>query len=477
MLAKLEESPFYAEGGGQVADTGRVAWDGGSARVTDVYRLGDDQALKLGGAEGSPPEAGAHVEAEVDRAARHATMRNHTATHLLHAALRERLGTHVRQAGSAVRPDKLRFDFTHGAPLTPEEVRDVGDMVNEWIKGEPPRPRDADVARRGREARSDGALRREVRRVGAGRRGRRGLARALRRDPRRQHGRGRDLHDRDRGLERGERAPHRGPDRPCGDRLVPRALAGAGRGRQPARLRAGPGRGARRAGERLAELERTAKEAGAADVSKQADEIVAAGERIGEITVFVGATHEADQRTLLDLADRIKQRAGDSAVVLGGANDGKVALVASFSDAAIAKGLSAAAVIKEAAQLVGGGGGGRDNVAQAGGKDPERLDDALAVAKEAIESKLGMRVMALDYGSARCGCAISDPTGTLATPLSAFSPPEIDEIAEGRPRQRGRPRYRRFARRTERGRGRAGPPDPGLRKRTGGASPSAGRDL
>ncbi len=111
--------------------------------------------------------------------------------------------------------------------------------------------------------------------------------------------------------------------------------------------------------------------------------------------------------------------------MLGGADGGKVALVASFSEAAIAKGLSAAEVIKEAAQLVGGGGGGRDNVAQAGGKDPERLDDALAAAKGAIENKLAMRVMALDYGSARCGCAISDPTGTLATPLSAFSPPEV----------------------------------------------------
>src|SRR5918995_1078793 len=130
-LVKLEESPFYAEGGGQVADSGRIRWDEAEARVVDVYRVGEDQAVKV---QGPVPEPGNRVEAEVERATRHATMRNHTATHLLHAALRERLGTHVRQAGSAVRPDKLRFDFTHGAPLSNEEVVEIGDRVNEWIK-------------------------------------------------------------------------------------------------------------------------------------------------------------------------------------------------------------------------------------------------------------------------------------------------------------------------------------------------------
>ncbi|MFL5907483.1 MAG: alanine--tRNA ligase, partial [Solirubrobacterales bacterium] len=132
-LVKLEESPFYAEGGGQVADSGEVRWEGGSARVADVYRIGDDQAIEL---ESSPDGlgAGTRVEAQVDHVSRFATMRNHTATHLLHAALRERLGTHVRQAGSAVRPDKLRFDFTHGAPLSNEELRAIGDRVNDWIK-------------------------------------------------------------------------------------------------------------------------------------------------------------------------------------------------------------------------------------------------------------------------------------------------------------------------------------------------------
>ncbi|HET9153923.1 MAG TPA: alanine--tRNA ligase, partial [Solirubrobacterales bacterium] len=135
-LVKLEESPFYAEGGGQVADSGVLRWNGAEARVVDVYRLGEDQALEVEAAAAIEP--GVAVEAEVDHEARFATMRNHTATHLLHAALRERLGAHVRQAGSAVRPDKLRFDFTHGQALSAEELRDVEDRVNEWIKASRP---------------------------------------------------------------------------------------------------------------------------------------------------------------------------------------------------------------------------------------------------------------------------------------------------------------------------------------------------
>ena len=122
MLAKLVESPFYATGGGQVHDGGVIECeDGGcSARVVDVVRLGDDQALVLEPSSGELHD-GERVLARVDRRARRATECNHTATHLLHAALRERLGTHVRQAGSYVGPDKLRFDFTHGAPLSDED--------------------------------------------------------------------------------------------------------------------------------------------------------------------------------------------------------------------------------------------------------------------------------------------------------------------------------------------------------------------
>src|SRR5436189_1298127 len=132
VLAKLEESPFYPEGGGQVSDSGVVESPGGKARVVDVYRLGDDQALALEPLEGEigPGET---VKAFVERASRLATMRNHTATHLLHAALRQRLGTHVRQAGSYVGPDKLRFDFTHGERLSVADAAAVEELVNGWI--------------------------------------------------------------------------------------------------------------------------------------------------------------------------------------------------------------------------------------------------------------------------------------------------------------------------------------------------------
>src|SRR4051812_12063822 len=139
LVAKLVESPFYATGGGQVHDAGLIECeDGGcAAKVVDVVRLGDDQALVLEPVKGELHD-GERVWARVDRHARRATECNHTATHLLHAALRERLGPHVRQAGSYVGPDKLRFDFTHGAPLTPDDVHAVEDRVNAWILANQP---------------------------------------------------------------------------------------------------------------------------------------------------------------------------------------------------------------------------------------------------------------------------------------------------------------------------------------------------
>jgi len=384
-LAKLEESPFYAEGGGQVADRGVIRRDGDEVGVLDVYRLGDDQVLKL--EAGLNP--GAVVEAEVDPVTRYATMRNHTATHLLHAALRERLGAHVRQAGSAVRPDKLRFDFTHGAPLGPEEVRDIDNRVNEWIKESHP-VRALEMSRS--EAERLGAMALFGEKYGD-------WVRVIE-----VEGVSRELCG---GTHVGNTAAigifviaHEGSSAANVRRIE--ALTG------PAaidwfRERSGrleevgwivgsgqdPVGGARRLSERVGELEEQAAEAGSAEISKKAEEIAAAGQVISGITVFVGRGEDADQRSLLDLADRIKSRAGDAAVVLGGADDSKVALVASFSNSVVERGLSAAEVVRDAAQVIGGGGGGRDNVAQAGGRDASKLDEALAKAREAIEAKLG----------------------------------------------------------------------------------------
>jgi alanyl-tRNA synthetase len=386
VLVKLEESPFYAEGGGQVADSGVIAWDGGEARVADVYRVGEDQALRVGvGA----PDPGTVVTAHVDHVARHATMRNHTATHLLHAALREQLGTHVRQAGSAVRPDKLRFDFTHGAPLGPEEVRAVEDRVNEWVKASRPvRPMEMERA----EAEALGAMALFGEKYGD-------WVRVIEVEEVSRELCG-GTHVANTGevgifaiVSEGSSAANvrriealTGPAaidyfRQRSDDLV---AAGALLGSEREPLVA-----ARRASERLAELERRATELGRKEAGEEAEALIAGAEDVGGIKVVAARAHGADQRELLDLADRVKQKLGEAAVVLGGTDDGKVALVAGFTPGAIERGLSAATVVREAAAVVGGGGGGRDDAAQAGGREPEKLDEALETARSAIRAALG----------------------------------------------------------------------------------------
>jgi alanyl-tRNA synthetase len=387
-LVKLEESPFYAEGGGQVADSGVVRWSGGEAEVRDVHRVGEDQALEIGpGADGL--QAGARVEAEVDRRTRYATMRNHTATHLLHAALRERLGTHVRQAGSAVRPDKLRFDFTHGHALGAAEVRAVEDRVNGWIAESLP-------------VRWMNMSRPEAERLGA---------MALFGEKYGDWVRVVEVEDVSREL--------------CGGTHVANtaeigAFVIAGEGSSAANVRriealTGPAAvewlqerahelaeagellgspqdplaGARRAAERLATASAGDREAAGQQLAEEATRLAAEAVEAGGLKLVVAPVPIVDQRALLELANRVQSSLGDTAIVLGGSADGKVGLVALFSLAAQERGLSAAAIIREAAQLVGGGGGGRDDMAQAGGKEPERLDEALAAARQAIEGRLG----------------------------------------------------------------------------------------
>jgi alanyl-tRNA synthetase len=387
-LIKLEESPFYPEGGGQVSDSGSVSWDGEGARVADVYRLGDDQVIRLE-ESGPAPEPGSRVRAEVDHDARHATMRNHTATHLLHAALRERLGTHVRQAGSAVRPDKLRFDFTHGAALSPAEVREIEDRVNEWIKASRP-VRALHMSRA--EAEKLGAMALFGEKYGD-------WVRVIEVD-----GVSRELCGGTHVANTAEIGIFSIVSEGSSAANVRRVEAITGpaaidwfRERSDALTQTGaalgsprdPLRAAERAAERLEELERQAAAAQQRGAGQDAEKLAASAVEVGGVKVVTAHRDGVDQRALLNLADRVKAKLGEGAVVLGGAGDGRVALVASFTGGAVERGLSAAEIIRGAAEVMGGGGGGRDDVAQAGGRDPERLDDALAAAREAIERALG----------------------------------------------------------------------------------------
>ncbi|HKZ13208.1 MAG TPA: alanine--tRNA ligase [Solirubrobacterales bacterium] len=389
-LLKLEDSPFYAEGGGQVADSGVLRWPGGEeVRVTDVYRVGSDQVVEVEEPARLGPDD-VPVEAVVHRETRHATMRNHTATHLLHAALRERLGTHVRQAGSAVRPDKLRFDFTHGQSLSPEELRDVEDRVNEWIKASAP-VRWLEMERA--EAESLGAMALFGEKYGEWVRvvEIEGVSREL-------CGGTHVANTAEIGIfkvsaEGSSAANVRRIEAITGPAAIDWFRDRDGALREAGELLGNPQdplAAARRAAEQLKEAGAGAEAAQRQALGEEAKRLGGEAYELGGVQVLVAGTELADQKSLLDVANRIQSSlGGDVAQVLGGGDGEKVALVALATPGAIEKGLSAAELVRAAAGVVGGGGGGRDDMAQAGGRDPSKLDEALAAARTLIEERLG----------------------------------------------------------------------------------------
>ncbi|MDA0172883.1 alanine--tRNA ligase [Solirubrobacter taibaiensis] len=388
VLAKLVESPFYATGGGQVHDGGVIECeDGGcSARVVDVVRLGDDQALVLEPLTGELHD-GERVWARVDRSARRATECNHTATHLLHAALRERLGAHVHQAGSYVGPDKLRFDFTHGAPLTAEDRAWVEDRVNAQIlENSPVRALTTTLD----EAKSLGAMAlfnekygdvvRMVE-VGDGRFSRElcggthvrstaeiGVFKLTQETSSSANVRRIEAITGPLGVELLRRHDRELTAASVALRTSPDAVAEA----------AATAVAKRREAEKALE-----KGAGAADTS--VGEVV----EIGGVKAVFEIRDVPNPKALPDLADKLRGQLGDPAVVvLGAPGEGRASLLVSATPGAVALGVKAGAVIKIAAAVVGGGGGGRDNMAQAGGKDPSKLPDALVAARAEIERAL-----------------------------------------------------------------------------------------
>jgi alanyl-tRNA synthetase len=385
VLAKLEQSPFYPEGGGQVSDTGQVETTSGRARVVDVFRLGDDQALALESLEGDIAP-GDEVRALVEREPRLATMRNHTATHLLHAALRQRLGTHVRQAGSYVGPDKLRFDFTHGERLSEGELADVEAMVGAWIAESRP-VRAIETTRAEAESLGAMALFGEkygdwVRMVEV-----EGVSREL-------CGGTHIAATAEVGLfhltsETSSASNVRRIEALTGPAAAALFAERTERLEELARMLRVPEHEVVHSVERLSERVKELQKGGGGGPDREiAERLVAEAEETSGLRVLVQAVDAPDAKALLELSDTVRQKLGDAAVVLGCAVDGRVHLVANFAPAAVERGLKAGDVVRSAAQVAGGGGGGRDTMAQAGGRDPDKLPEALATARAEIDQLL-----------------------------------------------------------------------------------------
>ena len=386
----VEETPFYATMGGQVADTGVIRTANAEFVVEDTIKLQGTKIGHVGKMTKGSIKVGETVTLEVDEARRNLIANNHSATHLMQKALRMVLGNHVEQAGSLVDPDKLRFDFTHFSPMTPEEIAKVEEIVNQEIQN-------------GLDVVTNEMTLEEAKKTGA---------MALF---------GEKYGDTVRVVQMGDFSSEL-----CGGTHVKntsnisafKIVSESGVAAGVRRIEALTGAGLIA---HFNQVEETLKEAAAllktspADVvkritalqeevktlSKENDKLkakiakVAAGdvtseaEDVNGIKVLVKALSGVDMNGMRDLGDEAKQKLGEAVILYATENDGKVNLMATATEGAIKKGAHAGNLIKEVASLVGGGGGGRPNMAQAGGKNPAGIPDALKKAKEVIISQIG----------------------------------------------------------------------------------------
>jgi len=363
-LAKLRESPFYPEGGGQVTDAGWVERDDGSgvrAELREAYRLEEDQALLF---EGDGFSEGDRVRAVVAWGVRFPTMANHTATHLLHKALREVLGEHVKQAGSAVRPDKLRFDFTHPQQLTDEERERVEHLVNEKVfENLPVRAFVTPID----EARRLGAMMLFGEKYG-------------------DHVRVVEIPGFSRELCGGTHVRSTAEIGPFV--ILSEGSVGAGARRIEA-ITSGEAHAylhatRRDADELRAELERVRKEA------KKPKEAAAADFEIveNEGGVVLAEARSLKGGALRDLSDRLRQQEKAAGVIVGSVDDGRVYLVVNLDESLVGRGLDASKLVRDLGKHIEGGGGGRPTLGEAGGKNPAGLRNALEAGKQAIAAAL-----------------------------------------------------------------------------------------
>ncbi len=385
----LDRTPFYAESGGQVGDVGTLSNGTAKFRVTDTKKLGDAH-LHVGKVEAGSFRKGDIVTAQVDAATRQSTVLNHSATHLLHAALRKVLGPHVQQRGSLVAPDRLRFDFSHTQPVTPQELETIERMVNAEIRrneaGHIRHMAYDDAIKSGAMALFGEKYGDEVRVLSfggfstelcggthVGRTGDIGLFRIT--------GEGGIAS----GIRRIEAVTGEGAlDAVRATEATLKRVAGTLRA-TPAELEAKVAQlldQQKKLERELAGLRAKLASGGSSDLAAQAV-------KINGISVLAARIEGADAQSLRDAADQYKSRLGESVVVLGAqVGDDKVSLVSSVSTAT-SKRVSAGALIGEVAKLVGGKGGGRPDFAQAGGNDPSKLDAALQAVPRLVADKLG----------------------------------------------------------------------------------------
>ena len=385
----LDHTPFYAEGGGQVGDRGTLISGDAKFVVSDTIKVGNGGFGHRGKLESGSLRLGDRVSANVDEALRAATQRNHSATHLLHRALREVLGTHVAQKGSLVDEQRTRFDFSHGAALTADEIKQIEQRVNKAVLANVPV---AATLMKYDQAIESGAMALfgekygdEVRVLAMGdystelcggthvtRTGDIGLFKIV--------------------SEGGVAAGVRRIEAITGENAIAYVGNLESKFKQAADLvRAGRDDLADKIEQVLDRSRQLEKELAALKgklASAAGSDLVSQAKQIAGVKVLVSKLEGVEAGDLRTLLDQLKNKLGSGIVVLGTASGGKVSLIAGVTADLTGK-VKAGELVNVAAQLVGGKGGGRPDMAQAGGTQPENLDAALAAIEPALISKLG----------------------------------------------------------------------------------------
>ncbi len=385
----VKETPFYATSGGQEADTGIIRTAEGEFRVEDTIKLLGGKIGHVGQVVKGMIKTGDQADLEVDAEKRALSARNHSATHLLQKALRTVLGTHVEQAGSSVNEDRLRFDFTHFSALTAEELERVEEIVNESIaKGLPVVVKNMPIE----EARKTGAQALFGEKYGD-------IVRVVNMGDFSIEFCG-GTHVKNTGeimalkivSETGVAAGVRRIEALTSKGLLKYYDALEQKLNEAAKaLKATPENLTEKISHMMAENKSLHSEVESLKSRLAQDAMGDVMDQVQEVKgvkLLAAEVDGVDMNGLRDLGDQLKEKLGEGVVVLASGNDGKVSLMVTATDGAMKQGAHAGNLVKAIAGLVGGGGGGRPNMAQAGGKNPAGIKDALKKAKETLEGQI-----------------------------------------------------------------------------------------